>query len=90
MALERVAGYSREEIPEVVSDALRRQLAAGVTTVCDLGDQRFNVVDRRDAQRQVDDGCGLPAAHATEEQLAALAASGIPMGPPPWVAQLPT
>jgi Amidohydrolase family len=57
MALERVPEYSPEEIDSVVTDALRRQLAAGVTTVRDLGDWHFNVVERRDAQRRVDDGC---------------------------------
>ncbi|MGY4773449.1 amidohydrolase family protein [Kribbella sp. CWNU-51] len=51
MALDRVAGYSDEEIDAVVTEALRRQLAAGVTMVRDLGDRNFNVVDRRDAQR---------------------------------------
>jgi imidazolonepropionase-like amidohydrolase len=55
LALDRVAGYSDEEIDAVVSEALRRHLAAGVTTVRDLGDRRFNVVDRRDAQRAADD-----------------------------------
>lgn len=50
-ALSRVAGYSDQEIDAVVTEALRRQLAAGVTTVRDLGDRRFNVVDRRDRQR---------------------------------------
>ena len=55
MALERVAGYSSEEIDAVVSEALRRHLAAGVTTVRDLGDRQFSVVERRDAQRQIDD-----------------------------------
>jgi imidazolonepropionase-like amidohydrolase len=55
MALERVARYSSEEIDEVVSESLRRQLAAGVTTVRDLGDRHFSVVEGRDAQRQVDD-----------------------------------
>jgi imidazolonepropionase-like amidohydrolase len=56
MALERAAGYSSEQIDAVVIEALRSQLAAGVTTVRDLGDRDFNVVERRDAQRQVDDG----------------------------------
>jgi imidazolonepropionase-like amidohydrolase len=56
MALDRAAGYSSEQIDVVVSEALRRQLAAGVTTVRDLGDRHFNVVERRDAQRQADDG----------------------------------
>jgi len=56
MALHRVAGYTGEEIEAVVTEALRRHLAAGVTTVRDLGDRNFNVVDRRDAQRARDDG----------------------------------
>ena len=56
MALERVAEYSPEEINAVVIESLRIQLAAGVTTVRDLGDWHFNVVERRDAQRRVDDG----------------------------------
>ena len=50
-ALDRVAGYSDAELDLVITDGLRRQLAAGVTTVRDLGDRRFNVVDRRDRQR---------------------------------------
>jgi hypothetical protein len=50
------AGYSREEIDDVVVESLRRHLAAGVTTVRDLGDRRFNVVEPRDVQWQVDDG----------------------------------
>ena len=49
-ALDRVAGYSDEELDAVVTEALRRQLAAGVTTVRDLGDRRFAVVERRDQQ----------------------------------------
>jgi imidazolonepropionase-like amidohydrolase len=56
MALERSAGYSPAEIDTVVVEALQRHLAAGVTTVRDLGDRQFSVVDRHDAQRQVDDG----------------------------------
>jgi imidazolonepropionase-like amidohydrolase len=51
MALDRVAGYSEEEIDDVVTEALARSLASGVTTVRDLGDRRFNVVARRDRQR---------------------------------------
>lgn len=56
MALDRVAGYTAEEIEAVVTEALRRHLAAGVTTVRDLGDRNFNVVERRDAQHARDDG----------------------------------
>ena len=47
MALDRVGGYSDEEIESVVTEALRRHLVAGVTMVRDLGDRNFNVVDRR-------------------------------------------
>jgi imidazolonepropionase-like amidohydrolase len=56
MALDRVAGYTGEEIDAVVTEALGRHLGAGVTMVRDLGDRNFNVVDRRDAQRARDDG----------------------------------
>jgi imidazolonepropionase-like amidohydrolase len=51
-ALDRVEGFTEEEIDEVVTDGLRRSLAAGVTTVRDLGDRLFNVVARRDRQRR--------------------------------------
>jgi len=51
-ALSRVAGYSAEEIDEVITKALRDQLLAGVTTVRDLGDRSFCVVQRRDRQRE--------------------------------------
>ena len=52
-ALDRVGGCSHDEIDAVVSKALADQLAAGVTTVRDLGDRRFNVVERRDRQHRV-------------------------------------
>ena len=66
-ALDRVAGYSDEEIEEVISQALRDQLLAGVTTVRDLGDRRFCVLDRRDRQQST------PATEPT------IVASGPPM-----------
>ena len=56
MALDRVAGYTDDEIDAVVTAALQAQLASGVTAVRDLGDRSFNVVSRRDAQRRADDG----------------------------------
>lgn len=46
-ALDRVPGYSTDEQDAVVAESLRRQLSAGVTTVRDLGDRDFAVVDRR-------------------------------------------
>ncbi|HSU35816.1 MAG TPA: amidohydrolase family protein [Propionibacteriaceae bacterium] len=53
-ALDRVPGLSDDEIDRVISEGLERQLAAGVTTVRDLGDRRYSVVDRRDRQRTGD------------------------------------
>jgi imidazolonepropionase-like amidohydrolase len=50
-ALDRVPGMSDDELDRVISEGLERQLAAGVTTVRDLGDRRYSVVDRRDRQR---------------------------------------
>jgi imidazolonepropionase-like amidohydrolase len=45
-ALDRVAGYTDDELAAVVRESLRRHLAAGVTAVRDLGDRRFAVADR--------------------------------------------
>jgi imidazolonepropionase-like amidohydrolase len=50
-ALDRVPGLSDDDLDRVISEGLQRQLAAGVTTVRDLGDRRYAVVDRRDRQR---------------------------------------
>lgn len=50
MALDRVAGYSAAEIEKVMTQALQDHLAAGVTTVRDLGDRDFSAVGRRDQQ----------------------------------------
>ena len=49
-ALDRVPRLSDDELDQVISESLQRQLAAGVTTVRDLGDRRYAVVDRRDRQ----------------------------------------
>jgi imidazolonepropionase-like amidohydrolase len=51
-ALDRVAGYSPEELSRVVEESLRGQLAAGVTTVRDLGDRDWVAVEHRDRQRR--------------------------------------
>ena len=62
-ALDRVAGYTAEDLESVVTRALRDHLAAGVTTVRDLGDRDYCVVARRD--RQAADGAGEPTIVAT-------------------------
>jgi imidazolonepropionase-like amidohydrolase len=51
-ALDRVAGYSPQELSAVVEESLRRQLAAGVTTVRDLGDRDWVAVEHRNRQRR--------------------------------------
>jgi imidazolonepropionase-like amidohydrolase len=59
-ALGRLAGYPDDELAEVIDAALRRHLAAGVTTVRDLGDRRWSVVLRRDRAASGDVGAPVP------------------------------
>jgi imidazolonepropionase-like amidohydrolase len=47
-ALERLAGFSTDEVERTIDVALERQLASGVTTVRDLGDRHWAVLERRD------------------------------------------
>ncbi len=63
-ALDRVAGYSDVELDAVMTDGLRRNLAAGVTTVRDLGDRNFSALLRRDAQAAAGYTDGLPTIQA--------------------------
>jgi imidazolonepropionase-like amidohydrolase len=50
-ALDRLPSFSEEEMTAVIEDSLRGHLARGVTTVRDLGDRRWAVVDWRDRHR---------------------------------------
>ena len=50
-ALERLPEFNADHLDAVISSALHDQLASGVTTVRDLGDPHWSVVDRRDAPR---------------------------------------
>ena len=47
--LDRMGEPSEDRLHEVIAESLRRHLAAGVTTVRDLGDRRFAVLDWRAA-----------------------------------------
>jgi imidazolonepropionase-like amidohydrolase len=47
-ALERLCSFSDEEMMAVIEDSLRAHLACGVTTVRDLGDRSWAVIDWRD------------------------------------------
>lgn len=47
-ALERLAGFDPDHLQAVIDTSLADELAAGVCTVRDLGDQQWAVVDRRD------------------------------------------
>jgi imidazolonepropionase-like amidohydrolase len=61
-SLYRIATVSDTEMLAVIETALGQQLAAGVTTVRDLGDRRWAVVDWRDRHR---DGGPLPTVLAS-------------------------
>ncbi|WP_405888119.1 amidohydrolase family protein [Streptomyces longwoodensis] len=60
-ALERMATDEAARLEEVIDDSLGRQLAAGVTTVRDLGDRDWTVVRRRDRARST--GTAGPPSH---------------------------
>jgi imidazolonepropionase-like amidohydrolase len=49
-ALDRVPGLGADALDAIITESLRQQLAAGVTTVRDLGDIRYAAVARRDGQ----------------------------------------
>jgi imidazolonepropionase-like amidohydrolase len=51
-ALDRLSGFSDEEMAAVIENSLGVQLAAGVTTVRDLGDRRWAVIEWRDRNRR--------------------------------------
>ena len=70
--------YGDEELDAVITEELRRQLAAGVTAR-DLGDLRYAVVNRRDVQR----------AGRTREPEPTIVASGPPLATELRSVQLP-
>jgi imidazolonepropionase-like amidohydrolase len=49
--LDRIGEPNAEAMMAVIDESLRRHLAAGVTTVRDLGDRRFAVLDWRSSAR---------------------------------------
>ncbi|MCX2950936.1 amidohydrolase family protein [Lentzea sp. NEAU-D7] len=51
-ALDRLPGFTPEHLDEVIRDSLDRHLRAGVTTVRDLGDREWSVVEQRSKHRQ--------------------------------------
>ncbi|NKE61997.1 amidohydrolase family protein [Lentzea sp. PSKA42] len=59
-ALDRIPAYSPEQLDAVIKESLERQLKAGVTTVRDLGDHQWSVIDQRDRHRQRVLGSGPP------------------------------
>ncbi len=58
-ALDRLPTFSAEEMTAVIEDSLRAHLASGVTTVRDLGDRSWAVIDWRDRNRG---DTGMPTA----------------------------
>jgi imidazolonepropionase-like amidohydrolase len=59
-ALDRLPEYDEAQLARVVEQALEQQLAAGVTTVRDLGDRRWASVEWRDRQRNRTTGSPMP------------------------------
>ncbi|MEU0880228.1 amidohydrolase family protein [Lentzea sp. NPDC005914] len=59
-ALDRLPGFSPEQLDAVILDSLARHLEAGVTTVRDLGDHRWSVIDQRGRHVQRVLGSGPP------------------------------
>lgn len=59
-ALDRLPGFSAEQLDAVIEDGLARQLRAGVTTVRDLGDHQWSVIDQRGRHVQRILGSGPP------------------------------
>ncbi|GAA3667694.1 imidazolonepropionase-like amidohydrolase [Lentzea atacamensis] len=51
-ALDRLPDFSPEHLDAVIEDSLDRHLRAGVTTVRDLGDRQWAVVEQRSKHRQ--------------------------------------
>ncbi|RDI23815.1 amidohydrolase family protein [Lentzea flaviverrucosa] len=51
-ALDRLPDFTSEHLDAVIRDSLDRQLRAGVTTVRDLGDRQWSVLDQRSRHRQ--------------------------------------
>lgn len=51
-ALDRLPEFTSDHLDAVIADGLDRHLRAGVTTVRDLGDRAWAVVDQRDRHRQ--------------------------------------
>ena len=61
-ALDRVAGYTGDELAAVVAESLRTQLASGVTVVRDLGDRDWVAVAHRDRQHACSGATGTDPA----------------------------
>ncbi|MFD5826692.1 amidohydrolase family protein [Lentzea sp. NPDC060358] len=51
-ALDRLPTFTAEHLDAVIEDGLDRHLRAGVTTVRDLGDRDFSVLEQRSRHRQ--------------------------------------
>lgn len=59
-ALDRLPSFTADELDAVIRDSLDRHLKAGVTTVRDLGDRGWSVIDQRSRHRQRILGSGPP------------------------------
>lgn len=79
-ALDRLAGYRDDELTDVIEAALRRHLAAGVTTVRDLGDRRWSVLEHRDRAAGGAGGVAAPTIVASGPPITSIRGHCWPMG----------
>ncbi len=79
-ALDRYPAYDVQGLARTVSEALTDQLAAGVTTVRDLGDRDWVVLERRDLQRSRGSAAGEPTILASGPPLTSPAGHCAAMG----------
>lgn len=59
-ALDRLPSFTPDHLTAVIKDSLARHLAAGVTTVRDLGDHQWSVIEQRNKHAQRILGSGPP------------------------------
>jgi imidazolonepropionase-like amidohydrolase len=79
-AFDRLPGYRDDELTDVIEAALHRHLAVGVTTVRDLGDRRWSVLEYRDRAATVRRGVTAPTIVASGPPITSVRGHCWPMG----------
>ncbi|MDQ4009443.1 MAG: amidohydrolase family protein [Actinomycetota bacterium] len=79
-ALDRLPGYRDNELTDVIEAALRHHVAVGVTTVRDLGDRRWSVLEHRDRAAGSGGGVTAPTIVASGPPITSVRGHCWPMG----------